>query len=264
MSWGDGEYGESPWGGLLAAGEDPLMPSSIECVYALGPHVIRVKLITAAQNLSVLHPGDANNPRTWGVGSAVDGDMHVIAVRRIDDATWDLYILTPMKPYGNQYIVASSTLRNTAGGLISDVLEVVQGCEAPNESLEAVPQPYDFANDPQDGRLRIDSSGDIAKHSGTALLRKLIQRRLVTMPGGFTYLPGYGLGIRAKEPLVSTDLVKLQAEIERQLLREPEIDAAKARLRLDSKGILYISVAAHLRSGDLVPVTIPVKVSLAL
>ena len=77
------------------------------------------------------------------------------------------------------------------------------------------------------------------------MVRRL-PRRLMTTPGGFFHLPNYGLGIRLKESLITTDLVKLRTEVQRQILLEPEFDSAQVAIALASNGVLTLTVKAIL------------------
>ena len=256
MTWGQANWATYPWGYGSTGG------MTILSAFALSPHVVRVTLSRAPRSKSVLTPGDALNPQAWLVQLAdLSMTFTVLSVRHVSSETvWELYVLQKFAPAGIDHRVRSVVIRDNQGTLIGDPnFAIFSGIEAPLENPLAVANPYDLYNSPEKGVLEIDSSGDLRRMRGKALLEKLVIRRLTTSVGGFTYMPEYGLGLRVKEPLVSSDLVKLQAEIERQLLREDEIVECQARLRLDPGGILYVIVKAKMQSGETAEVPVPVR-----
>jgi hypothetical protein len=96
------------------------------------------------------------------------------------------------------------------------------------------------------------SGGDYKSVSGSELIRQLISRRLSTLRGEFFHLPDYGVGLRVKEPIPTSDQRKLKAEIERQVALEPEVSAVLATVQFQTAlNILSVNVKATLRStGD--------------
>ena len=99
---------------------------------------------------------------------------------------------------------------------------------------------------PNTGALQIDAGGDYVLQQGTALVRKLVIRRLITRPGDFYHLPDYGLGLRIKEP-VPGEIITLRGEIERQVELEPDVEAALATLSF-SGNVLTIQVKVVLKT----------------
>lgn len=256
MTWGLANWATYPWGfGAVGA-------MSITQAYALGPHIVRVYLSKPPRARSVLTPGDALNPQAWLV-SLADGSRQftVISVQHvINEVVWDLYVLQEFEAFGVDHRVRSLTIRDKQGVPISDPnFAIFGGAVAPLKNPLVAANPYDLASNPVQGTLEMDSSGDFKRQRGKALIEKLIIRRLTTLEGGFTFMPGYGLGLRVKEPLVGTDIVKLQADIERQLLREIELETVKVRVRLESNGTMTILVRATMQSGEAVSIPVPVN-----
>lgn len=113
------------------------------------------------------------------------------------------------------------------------------------------------------GALIVTTAGDYELEGGDALLRKLILRRLTTMPGEFYHLSDrdYGLGLKTKAPLVSTDLVSLKAIIEAQVAREPEVRSVSATLVLDSNKLEIRLKVAKVRGGNDLDFSVPIQSS---
>jgi hypothetical protein len=114
-------------------------------------------------------------------------------------------------------------------------------------------QVRDYTNAPtavspfEGGTLQIDASGDYKTETGVALVRKLILRRLTSTPGDFFHLPDYGIGLNVKGRIPTSDLVKLKAEIERQVLLEPEVAQCEASLLLLPENVLQVQVRGQLK-----------------
>jgi hypothetical protein len=107
------------------------------------------------------------------------------------------------------------------------------------------------------GTLVIDHGGDYAFMSGADLVKKLIHRRLVSRPGDFFHLPGYGIGLREKEPISPGELVRLKRNIETQISKEPEVDQCLATLTLSSDGYLIVQLKVKLRPMGELELTYP-------
>lgn len=81
-----------------------------------------------------------------------------------------------------------------------------------------------FRND-----YEITSAGDFLLVSGLTNLREAVYRRLITKPGEYKFVPGYGVGITSyikRRSNVET-LDQLRSAITEQLLRERRIDAVE-------------------------------------
>ena len=212
-------------------------------------------------------PGDAMNPNTWTVRRLDTGEsLIVLAVDDVDGSgmTFDLYTLRKFQNALISHRIESDTLRTPSDVVISAPNTFdFRGAEkhldavAPSELVDIANPP--FANDSIAGTLQVTDSGDYAVESGTALLKKLIIRRLTTSAGEFFYMTDYGVGLRLKEPLPIADMPKLKALIRLQLLREPEIASLDVGLTLTSEGILRINLIVTLRqTNQQVPVTLDV------
>lgn len=261
-SWGLGGWGSGDYANLY-----------ILYAEALNERTVRVYLSRPAKAVSPIIVGDAYNPQTWSVTRGdTNAAIRVMGVSTTSNASVvDLYLLGKLGNVLTTHTVSAQTLVDGNGALI--VLPYTAnfvGCEAVVEA-ETPDSVTDFANPPFEnedgtlaGTLKIGTDGDYAMDTGVVLLKKLIIRRLTTTPGGFFHLsPDYGLGIRVKEPMKTTDLVKLKAEIESQVQNEPEIGACQAILTIDNKGILSIEIRAELKKTNQ-KIVVPIKANISL
>lgn len=264
-------FGLSPWGiGPWGLG----LPLSVGtgAVYAAGDRVVRVELSSEPQHRSVTAPGDALNPATWQITVPSTGRvLTVISVAEINPTTYELLTLEEFDSHYVAMLVASPDLRDLSGvpvvPTISATFAGVRLEATSTDEKRTVRQGLalrDIANPPTPnspvgGTLEITSAGDYKSVEGAALVRKLILRRLVSKPRDFFHLPDYGLGLREKEPLPSTDLVKLKKAIEQQVELEPEVDAVQARVAFDyGRNVLLINLKVRLKkTGQQIEIGLP-------
>jgi len=249
--WGTGSWGLSTWGFGGGSG------LSIVSAYALTERSIVVTLTKAPLANNTIVVGDALNPKTWTITRQDTGeDLLVIASRKITDESFELYTLRKFAHALITHEVSSTTLVDPSGDLIDPPTSTTfAGCK----KVVVTPAPtatLDLRNIPAgdssvaSGTLQVGTDGDYISSGGEEFLRKLIIRRLITQPGEFLYNPTYGVGLRDKEPLPTSDLPKLQAQIELQLQREPEIKNVATTLTLTSDNILTVQVQATLRKTN--------------
>ncbi len=258
--WGLGPWGLGPWGFEGASG------LTIESVTAFTERSVVVQLSKAPRHMSTIVVGDALNPKTWTVTDRDSGaSLLVLAVRDTGSGSaFELFLLEKLSSSLVSMRVGSTTLVDTSGALIDPPFFFdTPGCKAPSVSRSPVAL-VDVANVPASpdllsGTLLVGTDGDYLVQSGSDFLRKLIIRRITTTPGDFTFLPSYGVGLASKEPIPASDMVKLQAALELQITREPEIAKAKVVLTLTPDSVLTIQVAAVLsKTNQQVVVSIPV------
>lgn len=244
----------------------------VSVLYVVGayPTTIRslvVELSTPPQASSAGIAGDALNPSTWTVTKPDGTRLPVFAVRRSSAQVFELLLGRVLGPEQGDVLhtVAFSGLLAIPG---TSTLQSTQEFAGLAEVVAMGTQDglVDFAN-PQlpdgsrvGGTFLVDDSGGYEMDSGEAFLRKIVIRRLQTMPGEFFHMPDYGLGLRLKEPLQPGDLIKVKREADLQLLREPEFAEVRTSLKLASNGTLSINVAIRLASTNqqvLVPINVP-------
>lgn len=256
--WGTMPWGLGSWGLSFASA---LADLSISGAVAQTTNSVRVALTAPALASSPTVAGGALNPATWSVTRLDTGDgFTVLAVTQVASDVYDVHVLEDFAPFFVLHRVESTTLRRVDGAVVvpptsADFQGLASASTATLAALAAsrLLSPVDVANPPTPrspsvgGTLVITSGGDYESVSGAELVRKLIIRRIVTNVGDFFHLPNYGIGINVKEPLPSNDLVKLQTDIERQALLEPEVEEVRVGLTLTPNNILTITVKARLR-----------------
>lgn len=270
--WGSGPWGVMPWGG--GAGATPAF--DVAQAFATGDRMLRVVLSAEPRHVASTKPGDALNPRTWAITAASPArTLTVLSVAEQDSLTYDLFTLEPFDRHPGLMAVAYGALRSGVGGAPATTSASFAGCvreDLATPQRQATTRGFggnDLANRPAPsshgipgagGTLEI-AGGDYRNVDGPELVRKLMIRRLMTTPGDFFHLPAYGVGLRVKEPLPTSDLVKLKGLIERQMRLEPEVEAVTASLQIDAaNNVLTVRLKARLhKTGQQVDVSVPVR-----
>ena len=240
--WGIDDEGILPYGDAAASIGIALVKAR-----ARSTREVDVTVSNLAQDNSPFSPGDALNPSTWSV-QRLDSSafLSVVNVEQVGTYTYRLLCLEEFGPVSVVHRVNSTTLKDLSGNLIqtpknADFLGLLEDTKIDFSSRLAKQKvrSRDIANSQVPGfsvfagTLQIGGDGDYKTVTGTELTRKLVIRRLITRPGDFFHLPNYGIGLRMKEPLPTSDLPKLKKAIEQQCLQEQEVQAAKATLTLD-------------------------------
>lgn len=232
---------------------------------AVSTREVDVTVSNLVQDNSPFLVGDALNPNTWMLQNlATFAFLNVVEVEQVGTYTYRLLLLEELGSADQTHRVSSLSLLDVGGAPIvsprsADFLGLLDAntLTTADRLANRRVRTRDFANLQvpsqayQAGTLQLDASGDYKLESGAPLVKKLILRRLMSTPGDFFHLPNYGIGLRVKEPLPIADLVKLKAAVENQCAKEPEVEAASARLTLTTDGELTVSVRARLRkTGD--------------
>jgi hypothetical protein len=99
-------------------------------------------------------------------------------------------------------------------------------------SLSALLDPVPDVNDFNLGSFTYGDDGDYAMDEGVENLRKRLYRRVIVKPGGFVWLPEYGVGITNYGKRVNSAGIreKLRSEMESQINQEPDVKASKVLL----------------------------------
>lgn len=251
MTWGYTPWGLGPWGGIDFGLE-------LAAVQATSERTVIAELTIPPLQQSPVGFGDALNPESWGI--SVEGqDLHVVNVRKVSPTQFELYTLRKFKSVLHVHQVDASLVLDPSGLTIGvpnvqDFFGLVATLTAKSQPSQVV----DISNPPFDGErpsgtLLVEATGDYRNEGGLAFFKKLIVRRLTTQFGAFFHLTDYGENLRLKEPLPTSDVVKLQAQIALSLQREPEFQSVGVRLTLYANGALLIEVAVRLATGGAVP-----------
>jgi hypothetical protein len=255
--WGFDDEGLLPFGDAASG-----IGAYVKSAHAISTREVEVEVSNLVQDNSPFLAGDALNPSTWVVQRLDNGVfLHVVSVTQSGTYKYTLLCLEEFGPVTVTHEASSSTLLDLSGNVINtphfaDFLGITDEDKNSIELLLAKRKvtSQDIANPqiPQDaftaGTLQLDAAGDYRLESGPQLVKKLILRRLMSTPRDFFHLPDYGIGIRLKEPIPSSDLGRLKTSIEQQVLREPEVEAVNASIILAVNGVLTVTVRAKLRN----------------
>ena len=206
MGWGTAAWGSSAWGSVSG-------PLSISSVYAVSEREVWVNMTATPLAKSRIGTGDALNPATWLVRTATQS-FTVLATMQVGSTAFRLYLLEKLISPLIAHEAGSTTLLSASGtSVVSPFFGTFQGCVAVQRTPTTVGT-LDFENPPFDtnrpaGTLFVGADSDYRLHSGGAFLKKMVIRHLVNMPGSFFHLTDFGLGLRVKEPLGSSDLTVL-------------------------------------------------------
>lgn len=267
MSYGIAPYGISPYGCVVA-------DLSIANAVAVSTHVVRVTFTKEPQAVSPSLVGDVLNPRTWEIirGDTSQG-FTVLIISKVSNLVWDIRVLEKFASKNVAHTVSSGTLLDEGGSLIdlprdAQFAGVIAAADSTPERVAVQrKQGIRDLNNPVapsgtnsvSGSLVISSDGDYQLHDGPDFIRKLIFRRLTTGRGAFWHLPNYGLGLKVKQPVPGTELVKLKAEIERQIKLEPEVTEVRATIRQSGNALNIVVLAVLAPTGQQVsfPLQVP-------
>jgi phage baseplate assembly protein W len=256
--WGSGYWGTGPWGSGASS-------IAIDYAVAVATNRVRVFLTAPPRAVTPYGVGDALNATTWAVSRLDTGQVYNTASGvLVGPLVVDVSTAETFGPFDVLHRVSAPALRSAAGLLISAPTSAdFYGLSAPIVATPPKTGVVDFAKalvpfNPAGGTLLIRASGDYKMQSGAELVRKLIVNRLMTTPGDFFHLPNYGIGFRVKEPLPTTDVQKLRAEVERQVRLEPEVEAAAVSIVMrPATNELAVQVLARLRNtGEEVQATV--------
>lgn len=251
--WGVEAWGLGAWG---------LGSAALSSVRAVSTHTVLVTLTGALLAKAPYNVGDALNPLSWVITDNVTGYVFtILSVTEINASNYFLNTLEPLGPFQHAHTLdASAVLTSLSAPLSAPTSFTFYGVVAVANANQATTAPLvDMENN---GAYRITTGGDYAEQSGGTIVRKIIQRRLATNPGGFFYLTDFGLGMNIKGLVTIPGLIGMKAQIELQIQAEPEVVAATATLSLDTRGFVYGVLRVKLRSGtdvEEIPVTSTVQ-----
>lgn len=264
--WGLTPWGLGPWG----FGFGPLF---IDSAYAVADRVVRFTLSAPPLEARSTVAGSVYNPATWTVQvPSTARVLTVLSIAKVDTLTYELLTLEAFDSHFVTMAVGSSTLRDATGSLVGLITFGYAGAlreaTSTNErrattrgfGLRDIANPQAPTSTSPGGTLEITSGGDYKSVEGSAMLRKLIFRRLLSMRGDFFHLPQYGAGLREKEPLPDNDLIKLKKAIELQVLQEQDVAAVNVRLAYDyGTAALLVGLQVRMKqTGQQVDVQLPI------
>lgn len=285
VGWGGGPWGSAPWG---SGGVGTL---TLDEALAIKENVIRLTFSQPIYFSTILDPPDGSIVTKYVTGVVAgtvgrDGEpvhpVNVIAVALatvqggIDQADYgrivDVTLDRPMSPYPARYTITVSGIFSE--DLVFELGATTFGFYANFKQLQPpqidTPRPSrDMANPQTDsgltdtipnpnagqlGTFPVDASGDYAFDEGIENFKKRVFRRLVTSPGKFAHLPGYGVGVPdyGKRLAVSAIITSLASQAETQIQLEPETAKVRVLPVVDPNvpGLVRFRVLVQMRSGS--------------
>lgn len=243
-------YGLSEWG-LGVWGTDPTL--YMQAAVATTTHSVTVTLSQPVRARSPISAGDALNPRTWTVTRVDNSQLFVvIGVLRVTPRRFMLFLRTPLSSYNRTHRVRATGLISATGILISSPYEADFRGVLPTTRVNEPTGPFDLrTTDVVGGGLLTTEAGGYARIYGDDVVRKMIYRRLSTMPGSYFHLAQdeFGVGLKIKEVLRGSSLPALKVKIDQEILREPGVLGVSTALSL-SNGVLQIKANVRTASGN--------------
>lgn len=243
----------------------PFLASSFRIVLAtpLNSNTIRVFFSLEPRHQSPLSSNDALNRRNWSL-EVLAGAGPVPTIESVENALPQPTIFSSLPDAWSvdlrldQRLLLATSYRTTANAAIRSALASsaldplassgthpgisVARPRRPPRSSRAV-DGVDLFYDTFQGLWRLDGRRDLDVHAGDDARRKRIIRRLITARGGFKHLPGYGVGLRTKEPVTTTRLAELRSEIRLQLLEEEDLEDVRVDANQIPDGVVVRIVA---------------------
>jgi len=259
-------FGTGPWG---TGSYGVATTLTVTHAYVINTHEVVVVLSKPPLDRLALLPGDVRNILSWELMLQTATTIEILEIAEIrpykGPLEWAVRSAMRLPDANHLGRITATTLKDAAGNITglpnyADFIGVTEHAVstptakaaargAGARDLSNLPTPTIGGESNLSGTLTI-RGGDYALVEGPALLKKLIIRRLTTTPGDFFHLPNYGAGLRVKEPIPAGDLVRFRARLERELLREPDIDSVTTSVT-QSQNTLTVKVRARMsRTGQ--------------
>ena len=246
--WGVDGWGVGPWGG----GEDPVHHAIVE---AIRENVVRATFEQSVLLTGLLDKKDSLSPIHYFVtaesGVGLDDEpiqtVAPILIERVvgDPRSIDIYVDRPFSRFPTIYSLRCVNMYDPGGALFAaTITETFYGLRGAFEKpvlSTYIPQgTRDFANpsarealfdplpeitDANLGTFPYGDDGDYGYDEGLENLKKRVIRRCIVRPGGFVWLPNYGVAIVEEGKRLNNAARRedIKARIRDQVGREPDI-----------------------------------------
>jgi len=280
--WGSSPWGASEWG---SGDVDGL---AILNAYAVRENVVRIEFNVAPYFSELLDPNDASDSARYSI-SVVDSigndglpprPVSPVFVEHASVAEslgriFDVTVDRVFSPRAAQYRISVTQLVTANEGLplLSESATFVffglaRG-EVPNVGELATTRgdlaspEYNNPAMPEDVGIAVNANGDYELKTGTPAFIERVKRRLSSSRDGFSFLPGYGVGIpdAVKRLAKPSTRAQLAAEAEAQIALEPETQAVRAVLEAYGpvgSGAWRLQLRIKTRTGDNVNLVLPI------
>jgi hypothetical protein len=243
--------------------------SSSVGVFAIAENKIRVVFGNQVKYTGILDDGDASNVALFTVtprdGVGIDGSaptsVGVILSNAVSDNEWalDLTLDRPLTHWPARYNFASSSaLGKLPSGHMSACTGIFYGLHDGRKALpeDSPTSAADISVSPPTndaslfGAFVVDQSGDYATDQGIVNFKKRVWRRCITKKGGFAHLPEYGVGIpqALKRLATPSELQRLAASAEQQIIQEPETLQVKVQILSIGGGNFQMPILVRTRA----------------
>lgn len=224
----------------------------LESAVALNTHAVVVTFSRDARCFSATGNGDALNPSTWTASRVTTGAAYTpVLVQKVSNRRVIITFREALASWHYYHRIGSTTLQADTRVLISAPYSVDFRGVLSTTAVNEPEGPFDlFTTDVVAGSLKTTEAGGYARVYGVDLLRKMILRRLTTMPGGFFHIPEgeFGVDLKVKGILRVSNLSALKKKIEEEIHREPGVLATAVSLTLGS-GVLSIKIKVQTDQG---------------
>lgn len=241
-------YGTESWG-LDVWGADPTF--RMDSAVAATTHSVYITFSRPPRAVSPLSQGDALRNSTWSINGYDFSDPKVIvAVTMVGNRRAEITVSTPFKSSNYKYKINATTLMSSSGVYVSPPYELTfRGLLAADPTTE---RQRAFDVNVLGEALQVTSGGSYARVHGLDLLRKMILRRISTMPGSFFHLSPdeFGLGLRSKEFVKVSALPNIKKRIEDEVNKELGITGTVASLEA-SDGIISVKLKVTTEFGPM-------------
>lgn len=241
-------YGISPYGTGIYG-----LPASMSLQFAIASSIRRVEvhLSSPPQAKGKTVSGDALNPNSWSVRRLdTMQSFFILKVERLSSTIFELYLMKTLGEYPVEHEVTAELLFSVGGSSVSTPVSAqFYGVAWPLVITPELQIVQDLKYN-QPGVFEVESNGDYLEISGLEVLKKIILRKLTTIPASFFHLPNFGIGLRVKEPIPGNEIVKLKRDIELAVLEEPEVAQVGVQISFSNDGILIVKLAVQTRDNQ--------------
>lgn len=272
---GVGGFGKEAFGDPLGGGG----PLSVARALAVSGRVVRVVYTEEPTFISPAGYADSMNPTNYafsidtGVATspsatAVDDALVEGPTRGVgnggltDERAVDVHVDRALI-MGVTYRVTVSRVTASIGGPIGSPVSAaffgIVPLQVTSPSGSRVLPGTDIGNSPFLGSWKVDDSGDIEPQGPADAFRKRVFRRMTTPLNAWAHLKGYGCAVRLKEIASLSQQTAYKNELQRQLLLEPETEAAGVQVAMVAGQILIVSVNIRTKKGAVVGLSLKVN-----
>lgn len=247
-AYGISPYGLGPFGGVTQI--------SILEAFPLGARSVYIRFNVPPLTASPVSVGDCQNRQTWNLTRSDTGArIEVVGAVQLGLPTErKLILLSSLGPSAVLHNLDCTALRS-AGGQPSVPPYVIKfyGVDVDKPAFglpsrkPAIVDLRNVFNQGQGQALQVGSGGGYAVQEGPSGLRKRLIRMLTTTPGSDPFDPLFGTELGIKEIVVNP--AGQRALILAQILRDPEVGAAKVSLDVSDGGVATILIVAAMKAG---------------